>query len=107
MGKQFWTDESNRAKHRAGCAKRTKIRKENKIKKWLLCDEKELSIKRVSVSKKEYILSEQGGKCAECNNPPMWNNKIIVFEVHHKDNNDGNNKRENLEMLCPNCHSQK
>ena len=26
--------------------------------------------------------------------------------MHHKDSNKNNNKRENLELHCPNCHSQ-
>lgn len=34
----------------------------------------------------------------------MGNN--ISFELHHKDGNKLNNSRDNLEILCPNCHSQ-
>jgi len=26
--------------------------------------------------------------------------------VHHKDRNRENNEIENLELLCPNCHSE-
>lgn len=29
---------------------------------------------------------------------------IKALEVHHKDRNRHNNKRENLEILCANCH---
>jgi len=25
--------------------------------------------------------------------------------MHHKDGNRSNNKEDNLELLCPNCHS--
>lgn len=28
-----------------------------------------------------------------------------ILGVHHKDRNRNNNKRDNLEILCPNCHS--
>lgn len=35
-----------------------------------------------------------------------WNNKEIVFECHHIDGDKTNNILENLQLLCPNCHSQ-
>ena len=35
-----------------------------------------------------------------------WNGKSIECALHHKDGNKHNNKLENLEILCPNCHSQ-
>lgn len=35
-----------------------------------------------------------------------WNNKPIVLEIEHKDGNGHNNDPSNLELLCPNCHSQ-
>lgn len=34
-----------------------------------------------------------------------WLNKPIPLELEHKDGNSSNNKLENLELLCPNCHS--
>ena len=44
-------------------------------------------------------------KC-ECCGIETWNEKTIVFQLHHKDGNNKNNKIENLILLCPNCHSQ-
>lgn len=35
-----------------------------------------------------------------------WNNKPIICHLHHIDGNHYNNSIENLQMLCPNCHSQ-
>lgn len=35
-----------------------------------------------------------------------WNGGKITLELHHKDGNHTNNRLENLEILCPNCHSQ-
>lgn len=35
-----------------------------------------------------------------------WNNKQIVLNIHHKDGNWLNDAAENLQYLCPNCHSQ-
>ena len=34
-----------------------------------------------------------------------WLGKPITLEVHHKDGNHQNNELENLQLLCPNCHS--
>lgn len=44
-------------------------------------------------------------KCEECG-ISEYNGKPLRLELHHKDGNRKNNKLENLEMLCPNCHSQ-
>lgn len=40
-------------------------------------------------------------KCERCN----YNEHKKILGIHHKDRNPKNNKRENLEVLCPNCHS--
>ena len=34
-----------------------------------------------------------------------WLHTNIPLELHHKDGNRYNNDLENLEILCPNCHS--
>ena len=44
-------------------------------------------------------------KC-ECCGLKMWNNLPIPLELHHIDGNRYNHKLENLQILCPNCHSQ-
>lgn len=44
-------------------------------------------------------------KC-ECGLEGFWANKKLVLQLHHKDGNRKNNLKENLQFLCPNCHSQ-
>lgn len=44
-------------------------------------------------------------KCEICG-ISYWNNKEIIFHVHHIDGNHFNNSLDNLQLLCPNCHSQ-
>lgn len=34
-----------------------------------------------------------------------WQGKQLNLELHHKDGNRNNNCIENLQLLCPNCHS--
>ena len=54
---------------------------------------------------KKRIVLEQVQKCNHCG-IYEWNGKPIVLELEHKDGNHSNNERENLEAICPNCHSQ-
>jgi len=44
--------------------------------------------------------------CEECKIPEIYNGKPFTMETHHKDGDNTNNKEENLQVLCPTCHSQ-
>lgn len=43
--------------------------------------------------------------CMECG-IEEWNGKTLSFDIHHVDGVSSNNVLSNLQILCPNCHSQ-
>lgn len=55
--------------------------------------------------KRKRVLREQDGRCLSCG-INEWMGKRIVIELDHVDGDHGNESRENLRGLCPNCHSQ-
>lgn len=55
--------------------------------------------------KKQLLLVEQENKCLWCKND-KWNGIAIVLEVDHINGDKSNETRENLRLLCPNCHAQ-
>ncbi len=52
-------------------------------------------------------LIEDGIKEHRCENCTLskWLDNPIPLELHHVDGNRDNNEFNNLELLCPNCHS--
>ena len=55
---------------------------------------------------KNYLIHKYGEKCMKCG----WCEKHSItgkvpIQLEHKDGNSYNNSLDNLELLCPNCHS--
>lgn len=50
------------------------------------------------------LIKLHGRKCENCG-IESWLNNPIKLEVHHIDGDRSNNSLENLQLLCPNCHS--
>lgn len=45
-------------------------------------------------------------RCNRCGLGDQWNGRPLVLEINHISGDWLDNRRENLEFLCPNCHSQ-
>ena len=53
---------------------------------------------------KGHLIQERGHSCESCG-LSEWLNKPITLELEHIDGDNQNNVKENLKLLCPNCHS--
>jgi len=53
---------------------------------------------------KKYLIEERGHRC-ECCGLNEWMNNPITLELEHVDGDNKNNVKDNLKLLCPNCHS--
>lgn len=65
-----------------------------------------IKTKIIAPSLRRYLLEKYNKKCSICG----WDQKhpitkVVPLEVNHIDGNADNNLEENLELLCPNCHS--
>ena len=63
---------------------------------------------RVSNHVRHYLLEQSGYKCSKCG----WSGKnihtgLVALEIDHKDDDPFNHSHDNLQVLCPNCHSMK
>lgn len=45
-------------------------------------------------------------RCESCGIGNEWNGKPLTLQLHHINGNHRDNRFENLQILCPNCHSQ-
>lgn len=78
--------------------------KSHKLNEWKTEPEKFNNIHYSFI--KNYLMKLHNYKCELCG----WGEtniftKKIPLEIHHIDGNCTNNKIENLQLLCPNCHS--
>jgi hypothetical protein len=51
------------------------------------------------------VNEDQNNSCLICG-ISEWNGKPITLELDHIDGDSSNNVRDNVRLLCPNCHSQ-
>lgn len=76
-----------------------RIRLENALYRQI-CDFNELPPSR----HRERVIFEQNNECNHCHRS-VWLEQQIPLQLEHKDGNNKNNTRDNLEAICANCHS--
>lgn len=67
---------------------------------------KDSKVKQGTLRYKYYEITEDEYFCSSCGIIDEWNNKPISLELHHINGINNDNRIENLQWLCPNCHSQ-
>jgi len=76
------------------------------IEKWLSGEVDLSTTMGCSATAKRYLLEKCNHKCPKCGwgeTHPITGK--VPLEVNHIDGDSTNNRPENLEILCPNCHS--
>ena len=85
-------------------AKKGQYKGANKYKDVFEYLEKSTNIKSPILRKKLIESGIKENKCEICG-ISEWQGVKLPLELHHKDTNHYNNNLENLQILCPNCHS--
>lgn len=52
------------------------------------------------------LIEEKGDRCQICSITSIWNNRSLTLHVDHIDGDSDNNMKNNVRLVCPNCHSQ-
>jgi len=85
-------------------AKGSAIQKENRSRYYQELLEKGLFEKLPKLVRRKLLLEESNYTCQSCKNKE-WLGEKIWLEIHHIDDDNSNNKKDNLMVVCLNCHA--
>lgn len=75
------------------------------IESWLSGGEKSIWKYSIPAWAKNYLIEQRGYACEICG-ISEHNNKPLMLQVDHINSDSTNNHPDNLQLICPNCHSQ-
>lgn len=77
-----------------------------KINQWINGSWSGGTIYGLSQTVRNFLIKEHGYSCQKCgfSTPHPIDNKTVL-EINHVDGNGTNHSKNNLEVLCPNCHA--
>ena len=79
------------------------------IQKWqmgVVTGNRGVRAKNISKHLRRFLIEKHGERCSLC----RWSKKNpitkkVPLEINHIDGNADNNNENNLQLVCPNCHS--
>jgi len=100
-GKQFYKNESGQRKSKSGLFFCSRVCKDKAQRIGGIKEIQPPHYGDHSCSYRDFALRNFEHKCMRCN----YDSHIAALIVHHKDRDRSNNKLDNLEILCANCHA--
>jgi hypothetical protein len=89
------------------CSQLCQLKKQRSdiIENWLSGGEKSVWKYSIPAWAKNYLIEQRGYACEICA-ISEYNNKPLMLQVDHINGDATNNFPDNLQLICPNCHSQ-